>query len=158
MNHLEQLVSEWLEFRGYFVRRNVHVGKRVKGGYEGELDIVAFHPETKHLIHIEPSIDAHDWAKREKRFKKKFDAGRKYIIKDIFPWMDKNTVLEQWAVIWGSTKNHVTIGGGKVVPIWDFYELIGKDIKAIGKIEGNAIPEHFPLLRTMQFSINWCKE
>lgn len=158
MNHLEQLASEWLEFRGYFVRRNVHVGRRAKGGYEGELDIVAFHPETKHLIHIEPSIDGHDWAKREKRFMKKFDAGRKYIIKEIFPWMEKKTVLEQWAVIWGSTKNHVMMGGGKVVPIWDFYELIGKDIQAIGKIEGNAIPEHFPLLRTMQFSIHWCKK
>jgi hypothetical protein len=26
-NHLEDLVAEWYEFRGYFVRRNVQVGK-----------------------------------------------------------------------------------------------------------------------------------
>lgn len=32
MNHLGQLVSEWYEFHGYFVRRNVAVGKRPIGG------------------------------------------------------------------------------------------------------------------------------
>lgn len=32
MNYLESLVAEWLEYRGYFVRRNVKVGKRQKGG------------------------------------------------------------------------------------------------------------------------------
>ena len=36
-NHLESLVAEWYEFRGYFVRRNIRVGKRSKGGYECEL-------------------------------------------------------------------------------------------------------------------------
>jgi hypothetical protein len=39
-NHLEALVAEWYEVRGYFVRRNVQVGKRPKGGYECEFDIV----------------------------------------------------------------------------------------------------------------------
>ena len=41
-NFLEQLVREWYEYQGYFVRQNVNVGKRAKGGYECELDIVAF--------------------------------------------------------------------------------------------------------------------
>lgn len=31
-NHLEQLVAEWYEFEGYFVRRNVMVGRRPSGG------------------------------------------------------------------------------------------------------------------------------
>ena len=35
-NHLEQLISEWLEFRGYFVRRNVKVGKLWPGGQTKE--------------------------------------------------------------------------------------------------------------------------
>lgn len=69
-NYLEQLVAEWYEYHGYFIRQNVLVGKRPKGGYEGELDIVAFHPESKHLAHIEPTMDAHSWAKREERFEK----------------------------------------------------------------------------------------
>ena len=70
-NYLEQLVAEWYEYQGYFIRRNVRVGKLPKGGYEGELDIVAFHPEKKHLVHIEPTHDAHTWAKREERFENK---------------------------------------------------------------------------------------
>lgn len=76
MNHLEQLVAEWYEYRGYFVRRNVQVGPRTKGGYECELDVVAFHPAQNHLVHIEPSMDADSWTKREKRYAKKFSAGR----------------------------------------------------------------------------------
>src|SRR5690349_2182454 len=43
-NFLEQLVAEWYEFQGYFVRRNVRVGPRAGGGHAGELDVVAFHP------------------------------------------------------------------------------------------------------------------
>jgi hypothetical protein len=37
MNHLEQLVAEWLQYNGYFVRLSVQVGGRARGGYEGEL-------------------------------------------------------------------------------------------------------------------------
>ena len=79
MNHLEQLVGERYEYSGYFVRRNILVGKRAKCGYKGELDVVAFHPGRAHLVHIEPSLYADSWKKREQRFQKKFTAGRKYI-------------------------------------------------------------------------------
>src|SRR5437016_5364675 len=48
VNFLEQLVAEWYEYQGYFIRRNVRVGKLAAGGYECELDVVAFHPQTKH--------------------------------------------------------------------------------------------------------------
>jgi hypothetical protein len=50
INHLEQIVAEWLEYQGYFVRRNIKVGKRERGGYECELDIVALHPKEKKLV------------------------------------------------------------------------------------------------------------
>ena len=78
-NHLESLVAEWYELRGYFVRRNVQVGRRPKGGYECELDVVAFHPQKRSLVQIEPSLDAHTWTVREERYSKKFAAGSKYI-------------------------------------------------------------------------------
>lgn len=158
MNHLEQLISEWYEFNGYFVRRNVRVGRLGHGGYEGELDIVAYHPEKDHLIHIESSIDAQRWADREKRFNKKFNAGKKYITKEIFPWLRKNHKLEQWTVIWASDRNHKTIGGGKVVPIWLFCQDIANDIIKRGKLESNTIPEQFPLLRTMQYTVHWADQ
>jgi len=77
MNHLEQLVGEWYEYQGYFVRRNVWVGPRAEGGYECELDVVTFHPSINHLVHIEPSMDARSWIKREERYKKKFAPGKK---------------------------------------------------------------------------------
>jgi hypothetical protein len=71
-NHLEELVAEWYQLDGFFVRRNVQVGKRERGGYECELDIVAFHPKTRRLVHVEPSLDSDKWEKREQRYKKKF--------------------------------------------------------------------------------------
>jgi hypothetical protein len=154
-NHLEQLVAEWLEFKGYFVRRNIKVGKLSHGGHEGELDIVAYHPIDNHLIQIEPSIDAHTGEKRERRFKKKFDAGQKHIISEIFPWLPHNVKFEQWTGLWGSDKNHSEVGGGKVIPIWKLYQMIAKDVIAIGSPAGNAIPEQFPLLRTMQYTLHW---
>jgi hypothetical protein len=33
-NYLEQLVAEWYEYKGYFVRRNILVGRLPKGGFE----------------------------------------------------------------------------------------------------------------------------
>lgn len=84
-NHLERLVAEWLEFKGYFVRCNVNVGIFPRGGYAGELDVVAYHPIENRLIHIETSTDAATWQEREERFKKKFDAGGKHIIPEILP-------------------------------------------------------------------------
>ena len=57
MNFLEELAAEWYEWQGYFIRRNVLVGTRAKGGWEGELDVVGLHPVRQHLVHIECSMD-----------------------------------------------------------------------------------------------------
>ena len=51
-NFLEQITRKWYEYQGYFVRQNVNVGPRARGGYDCEIDIVAFHPKTKHLVHV----------------------------------------------------------------------------------------------------------
>lgn len=61
MNVLEELVSEWYEYQGYFVRRDIKVGKKATGGYEGKLDIVAFHPVSRKIVHIETSMGAESW-------------------------------------------------------------------------------------------------
>lgn len=156
-NHLEQLIAEWLEFKGYFVRRNVKVGKLPRGGYAGELDIIAYHPTIEHLFHVEPSGDAHTWEKREQRFKKKFDAGREHI-SEILPWLPKEIKFSQWAVLWASDKNHSKVGGGTVVPIWKLYRMVAEDVIANGPPAGSAIPENFPLLRTMQFTLFWAAQ
>jgi hypothetical protein len=79
MTHLEELIAEYYEWRGYVVKCNALVGKRAKGGWEMELDVVAYDPETPTILHIEPSLDGQSWETREGRFVKKFEAGRKYI-------------------------------------------------------------------------------
>src|SRR5882672_2600591 len=58
VSHLEDLLCEYYEWQGYIVRRNIKVGRLGHGGWEGELDIVAYHPKSNHLVHLEPSLDA----------------------------------------------------------------------------------------------------
>ena len=156
-NFLEQLVAEWYEYKGYFVRRNIPVGKRDRGGYECELDVVAFNPSTAHLVHIEPSMDAESWEKRQRRFKKKFDAGRKYI-PALFPGFRLPGEIEQVAIlVVGSTINHPALGGGKVRMVPDLLREILEDLSD-KKIASSAVPEHHALLRTLQFVVEYRKK
>jgi hypothetical protein len=152
MNHLESLVAEWFEYKGYFVRKNVKVEKLLHGGYAGELDVVAYHPETLHVLHIEPSSDADTWSAREQKYRRKFAACRKHIPK-LLPWLRKDHEIEQWALIWGASKNHPTIGGGKVVQIWDFVRTVTQEFKSGKRASGEWIPENYPLLRTVQLTV-----
>jgi hypothetical protein len=156
-NFLEQLVAEWHEYRGYFVRRNVPVGKRAKGGYECELDIVAFNPEKRHLVHLEPSMDADSWETRERRFHLKFEAGRRHIPR-LFPGVDVPEEIEQIAIFASASKvNHPTVGGGKVLLVSDLMREIMEDL-GDKKIAENAVPEHHSLLRTLQFVVEYRKK
>lgn len=150
MNHLEQLAAEWYEFRGYFVRRNVRVGKRPKGGYECELDVVAFHPGLQHLVHIEPSMDADNWEKRERRYAKKFEAGRKHI-PALFSGMVVPVEIEQIALLgFGSNAKVKTLAGGRIMTA---AELLVEIIEGLvpRRVASAAVPEQFALLRTIQF-------
>ena len=156
-NFLEQLVTEWYEYRGYFVRRNVPVGKRTKGGYECELDIVAFEPVERHLVHLEPSMDAESWEKRERQFKKKFDAGLKYI-PALFPGLDLPQEIEQIAIFaFASRVNHPTLAGRQVLLVSDLMREIMEDLSD-KKIASAAVPEHHPILRTLQFVVEYRKK
>ena len=156
-NHLESLVAEWYELRGYFLRRNVQVGKRPEGGYECELDVVGFHPEQRSLVQIEPSLDAYSWPKREARYLTKFKAGRKYI-PGLFPGMVLPKHIDQIALFVYGGKSRERIAGGRVVFIRDFMEEIRAGI-GHRKVARAAIPERLPLLRTLQFAAeHWNKQ
>jgi hypothetical protein len=153
-NHLEDLTAEWYGFRGYFVQRNIQVGKRAKGGYECELDIVALHPQNGHLIHIEPSMDTDSWARREVRYQRKFGAGRKYIPK-LFEGFRLPNEIEQIALLtYGSAKNHSELAGGRIVMIQDLMTEILTSLNA-RPVASAAVPETYPLLRTLQFAAEW---
>jgi len=149
MNHLEELVSEWLEFNGYFVRRNVLVGKRPNGGYECELDVVAFHPLQRRLVHVEPSLDAHAWEKRETRFAKKFAAGKRHI-PGMFEGLGLPATIDQIALlVFASTTGRTTLGGGRILHVSSVYREILAGIRD-RRVESKAVPEQFPLIRTIQ--------
>ena len=149
-NHLEDLVAEWYQFQGYFVRRNVKVGRRALGGYECELDVVAFHPGLKKLIQIEPSLDADKWDKRELRYAKKFAAGRSHI-PALFDGLALPTELEQVALfVYGGGAERTSIGSGRVLFIREFMREVLADVRT-RRINAAAIPEQYPLLRTLQF-------
>ncbi len=154
-NHLEELVAEWYEYQGYFVRRNVLVGKRAKGGYAGELDIIAFSPTLNHLVHVEPSMDADSWATRERRYKKKFNLGREHI-PALFKGFKLPKTIEQIALLsFASKANHQTLAGGKIVLVPELLQEIFESLKS-KNIASNAVSENMPLLRTLQFvSDNW---
>ena len=148
-NFLEDLVAEWYEYNGYFVKQNVRVGRRQKGGYESELDIVAFHPTQRHLVHVEPSMDAESWAECEERYQKKFAAGRKHLPL-LFLGMDLPDHIEQIALLgFASKKGRDRVGGGKIMLVEELLERIVREFAR--REEGNImIPEQHPILRTFQ--------
>ena len=156
-NYLEQLVAEWYEYQGYFVRRNVLVGKRTKGGYEGELDVVAFNPAKNHLVHIEPSMDADSWARREERYLKKFMLGRKYI-PALFKGFKLPENIQQIALLgFGSKANHQALAGGEIMLVPELLSEIMCTLKS-KNIASAAVSENMPLLRTLQFVSDYWKE
>ena len=151
-NHLEELIAEWYEYKGFFVRRNIKVGKRQQGGYECELDIVAFHPELKKIVHIESSLDADSWARREERFQKKFEAGRRYI-PQILKGLDLPNEIEQIAVLFFASKAHrKTLAGGKIMLVSD---LLIEIVKGFFKSDGLLIA---PIMELKHDIIRYCKD
>lgn len=149
-NHLEDLTAEWLEYNGYFVRKSVLVGKRDKGGFEGELDVVGLHPASEHLIHIECSLDADPWEKREQRFTGKFERGRRHI-GSLFAGLHIKSEPEQIALLQfgGGTRTHV--GGARIVWVSDLVADI-VDLLGTRSPDKMAVPSTLPLLRSMQLA------
>ena len=124
MAHLEDLLAEYYDWRGYVVKRNVKVGRRALGGWDMELDVVAYDPHTNHLVHLEPSLDAHSWEKREKRFAKKFSAGEQFIFSEVFTWLDAGTPIDQIAVLPRHPKGRDTLAGAHLQSVDELVEEI----------------------------------
>lgn len=150
MNHLEQLVSEWLQYNQYFVRVSVPVGPRKNGGFEGELDVVAVNPVTQHLIHVECSLDALSAEKREERFRLKFERGRRYI-GDVFKGFPIPDVLEQVLILQFASGNVREFAGIRLVTVRDLFHEMYDGLKGTSPAS-RAVPSNLPLLRTVQLA------
>lgn len=149
-NHLEQFVAEWYEYRGYFIRRNVRVGPLAHGGFECELDIVAWHPQTKQVVHVEPTMDADPWAKKIARYTKKLRAGRKHI-PGLFPNLAvRPSEIKQIILLgYGSNTNHKTIDGAQVRTTLEFLQEVLAELRELD-LNRRAVPEQYIVLRTLQ--------
>ncbi|HVA63712.1 MAG TPA: hypothetical protein VNF74_08305 [Terriglobales bacterium] len=155
MTHLEALVHEFLDWQGYLVRANKKVGRLGHGGWEMELDLIGYHPKTRDILHYEPSIDALGWPKREARYRKKIEAARRYIFTEIFPWLAENPpMIRHIAVFISHPRNRHQLAGFEIISIDEMMAKIRERVMECGKMSKNAIPEQYPLLRTLQLSHN----
>lgn len=152
-SHLEDLIAEFYDWRGYLVKRNIMVGKRALGGWDMELDLVAYHPHTKHLIHVESSLDAHSWDKRVERFQKKFSLGEKFMFDEVFTWLDKSTQVDKVAVLISHPSDRHELCGARIASVDEMMAEVRDAIERCGKMSKDAISEQYPLLRTVQLAI-----
>ncbi|NNF51995.1 MAG: hypothetical protein HKN59_06125 [Gammaproteobacteria bacterium] len=148
-NYLVQLAAEWYEFQGYFVLRNVKVAGTGKAG-GGELDVLAQHPTSGEFVHVEASMDSDSWEKRDKRFRAKFRVGQAHV-EAIARGFRKKPVLRQRALLgYARAARRRTLGGGELVLIPGLlHEII--DALSARRLDRRIVPEHLPLLRTLQF-------
>jgi hypothetical protein len=149
MNHLEQLVAEWLQYNDYFVRVSVQVGPRARGGFEGELDVVAIHLANQHLLHVECSLDADSWEKRQRKFAAKLERGRRFI-EQVFPGIPLPR-LEQVVVLQFASGDVREVGGARLVTVLEIIHEIYDGLKGTSPAS-QAVPSNFPLVRTLQLA------
>ena len=159
MNFLEQLVAEWYSYHlGYFVRTNVKFGRRARGGYIGEMDVVAYHPETEVFIHIETSTDSDSWSKRKQKFERKFRDARAHYV-ETFPF--KNGIIRprQIAIVGANRNRNPNHSFGDSIEIIHIPELINEITNILKEKDPwrDAVPEGYPLLRAIQYSSFYSK-
>jgi hypothetical protein len=157
VNFLEQIAAEWYAYQEFFVRTNIKFGRRQAGGYEGEIDVAAFNPKTKHLIHIETSTDADSWTERRRRFRKKFDDATRHY-KEVFDFEFDS--VEKRAVVGFSKKTLRQIDFGTDIQVTLVPDFIRELVQSIGRFSPMqaAVPEGYPLLRAIQFAIFYGSE
>jgi hypothetical protein len=149
MNFLQQLTSEWLEYRGYFVRRHVRVESPDKGVADCELDVVAFHPETQHLLQVEPSMDASTRRVRTQRYQRKFEAGLAHI-PTMFEALVPVRQVDQVALFgYGNRESHATLAGGRILFVDELIDEIRRTLRDRPALGGD-VSERFACLRTIQ--------
>jgi hypothetical protein len=153
MNFLEQLSAEWYGYQGYFVRTNVKVNKRAKGGWDNELDVLAFWAQNGELVHIESTWDAEPWPKRKARFvTKKFvysQSQYEEIVGAKIPRVRKIALVG----LGRSTKSDLNWGSGvEVLLIPNFIASVAKELAQKDPLK-DVVPEGFPRLRAMQLAL-----
>lgn len=156
MYFLEQLVAEWYAYQGFFVRTNIKYGKRAKGGWEGEMDVAAFDPRNRTLVHIETSGDAGSWEHRKERLRKKFQTAKRHY-KSVFNFHFR--LVKRIAVVgFAQPRQAVNLGNG--IELISIPALMGQIAGRLRKpdVMKSVIPEGYPLLRAIQYALWYGQE
>ena len=155
MNFLEQLASEWFEYTGYFVRTNVRARKRAAGGWDAELDVLAYQPSSRTLLHIETSGDAESWRERERRFlTKKFVFSKAEYEEILGSPVDR---IHRKAIVGWSQSPKTDLNWGEdieVLTVPDFLSQIVSELRNRDFMR-EAVPESYPILRTIQMTLKY---
>src|SRR5215469_15422249 len=120
VNTIEQVIAEWYDLKGYFIRRNIIRPNAPRRG-QSDLDVVAFHPNTKHMIHIEGSTEVPNggWAAVKAKMERKFPLDRAYL-GTLYP----NLPLEQLFVYYKPVPDEQLDGGIRVLAFPDLLSEI----------------------------------
>lgn len=114
------------------------------------MDIVALDPAQGKLIHIETSMDALTWDKREHKFAKKFEIGQRYI-PSLFPGFRIPNPVEKVVVLgYGGKGGRAKLGGARIILIAELLTEIIKHLRT-KNMHSEAVPEQYLLLRTLHF-------
>ena len=152
MNFLEQLAAEWYAIQGYFVRTNIKANSRHNGGYDNEIDVLAFCPAEGKLVHLETSWDALTWEKREHRYVSKKFVFTPEQYQDIVGVMPAS--IQKRAIIGNSKTQPKDVWGEEgdieVTTVPNFVAEIAAEMKQRHPMR-NVIPETYPCLRSFQF-------
>jgi len=162
MNFLEELASEYYDHQGYFVKNNerVEIGKR--GGYKTEMDVIAYHPTKKELIHLEATSEATHWEDK-KRKDGKVDSGTKSRIKKKFNIAKRNYKklfdfdfehLKEIAIAGYGKGSNKSLGDIELKTIPQFKGEVLEYVRKFNNSSVRVIPEKYPLLRTIQEMID----
>ena len=150
MNFLESLAAEYYEYIGYYVRSNIKTRKRSMGGWDVELDVLAFMPRTKELLHIETSGDALSWPKRQERFETKKFILENSEYEEIVGAEVAN--IRKIAIVGFQKATQADLAwrnGIEVILLPTFFKEIAEKLQTKHPMK-EAVPEGMPLLRSMQ--------
>lgn len=137
MNYLEQAVKEWFEFQGYYVRHNIFMVTRKRGGHEGEADVLAIHPKTSMRIHIECDTAADRSDRWKDRMKRKLELAKRELCPDS-------------QIVICPRRYGKPVSGETVLTIDEFFGMVRKEIRKHGRGNRAAVREHWPIIRTVQ--------
>jgi hypothetical protein len=153
MNYLEQLVSEWYRYKGYFVKENIKTGLRIRkgnksGGYNHEIDVLALGPKGI-LYHIEASTKDPRSVEgiKDKEYVAALNGFRINKVKRIYYFLHGGE---------GKIENFQKqlMGNSVEITIHSISHLLSQVATELKDTKLNRIvPENFPILRTLQIFI-----